>query len=178
MLLSKACDIKGIVAVACARHGCFAPNSVSDLKAGEGQPEMDHANIQATLTTNMEGLKHLFLIYDIMCQYWVHLKERIGDLLPDHITVLEKAIGLLHVHGHQLSCFFRFATTFIPGAAVVAGEILESLWSVLNTVAGMTRTATLAHRAEILDDHMNDSNWKKIQDMHMIHLLALPKTTS
>ncbi|GLB34334.1 hypothetical protein LshimejAT787_0112180 [Lyophyllum shimeji] len=29
----------------------------------------------------------------------------------------------------------------------------------------MTRTMTLAHRAEVLDDHMNDSNWKKLLDM-------------
>ena len=48
---------------------------------------------------------------------------------------------------------------------IVAGEILESLWSVLNKVSPMTRTATLAHRAEILDDHMNDSNFKKMLSM-------------
>ncbi|KAG6905394.1 hypothetical protein DXG01_002992 [Tephrocybe rancida] len=35
MLLSKACDIKGIVALACARHGCFIPTCVADLPAGE-----------------------------------------------------------------------------------------------------------------------------------------------
>ncbi|GLB34333.1 hypothetical protein LshimejAT787_0112170 [Lyophyllum shimeji] len=29
MLLSKACDVTGIVAIACARHGCFAPNSLT-----------------------------------------------------------------------------------------------------------------------------------------------------
>ncbi|KAG6873685.1 hypothetical protein C0992_008484 [Termitomyces sp. T32_za158] len=29
----------------------------------------------------------------------------------------------------------------------------------------MARTATLAHRAELLDDHMCDSNWKKLLDM-------------
>lgn len=168
MLLSKACDIKGIVAVACARHGCFAPNSLSDLQAGEGQPEMDHTNLKAMQTTNMEELKCLFLIYDIMCQYWVHFQECMKDMLPEHIKVIERAIGLLHVHGHKINCFFCYATSFIPGAGVVAGEILESLWSVLNTVAPMTRTATLAHHAEILDDHMNDCNWKKIQDMGKI----------
>jgi hypothetical protein len=29
MLGSKACDITGIVAIACTRHGCFAPNSIA-----------------------------------------------------------------------------------------------------------------------------------------------------
>ena len=51
----------------------------------------------------------------------------------------------------------------MPGAGVVDGEVLETLWSVLNTVSSATRTASLAHRTEILDDHMSDSNWKKMQ---------------
>jgi len=28
LLSSKACDITGIVGMACARHGCFAPNGI------------------------------------------------------------------------------------------------------------------------------------------------------
>ena len=45
---------------------------------------------------------------------------------------------------------------------MVDGEVLETLWSVLNTVSASTQTASLAHRTEILDDHMNDSNFKKM----------------
>ena len=40
-------------------------------------------------------------------------------------------------------------------------KILETLWSVLNNVSAGTRTASLAHRSETLDDHTNDNNWKK-----------------
>jgi hypothetical protein len=57
--------------------------------------------------------------------------------------------------------FFQFAPTFIPGTGIVAGEILESLWSTLNSISPMARTATLANRAETLDDHASDSNHKK-----------------
>ncbi|KAF8800873.1 hypothetical protein BYT27DRAFT_7032091, partial [Phlegmacium glaucopus] len=39
-----------------------------------------------------------------------------------------------------------YATSFIPGAGVVAGEILESLWSSLNSISPTARTATLAHQ--------------------------------
>jgi hypothetical protein len=28
---SKAYDITGVVAIACARHGCYAPNALADL---------------------------------------------------------------------------------------------------------------------------------------------------
>ena len=45
---------------------------------------------------------------------------------------------------------------------MVDGEILETLWSTLNSISPSLRTATLAHRSEVLDDHMNDGNWKKM----------------
>jgi hypothetical protein len=133
MLLSKACDITGIVSIACARHGCFAPNSVANLERGEQQKNVDWALLQALKTTNIDEQQGLLFIYDIACQYSIHLQERIGHRLPQNLSI-DSAIGLFHVHGHKDSCFFRYATSFIPGAAVVAGEILESLWSTLNTV--------------------------------------------
>ena len=160
MLLSKACDITGIVSIACARHGCFAPNATANLFRGEQQKNVDWALLQACQTTHLDPRQGLLLIYDIACQYVIHLQDRIGHLLPRNL-IIDAAIGLFHVHGHQDTCFFRYATTFIPGAAVVAGEILESLWAVLNAVTPAMRTATLAHRAEIMDDHMTDSNHKK-----------------
>jgi hypothetical protein len=160
MLLSKACDVTGIVAIACARHGCFAPNTVANLFCGEQQKNVDWGVIKAIQLTHVDVSQGVLLIYDIVCQYIVYLRERIGHHLPPEMTI-DSAIGLFHVHGHKDTCFFRYATSFIPGAGVVAGEILESLWSVLNAVTPAMRTATLAHRAEIMDDHMTDSNHKK-----------------
>ncbi|KAF8802324.1 hypothetical protein BYT27DRAFT_7261107 [Phlegmacium glaucopus] len=87
-----------------------------------------------------------------------------GCQLPFGLEV-EAAIGLFHVHAHKDECFFRYATSFIPGAGVVAGEILESLWSTLNSISPTARTATLVHRAEMLDDHAADSNHKKMLGM-------------
>lgn len=164
MRLSKGCDINGIVAIACARHGCFAPNSVANLPAGEQQKNTDWGFLQAIKTTNIDPRQGLLFIYDIVCQYIIYLLLRIGHLLPAGL-IIDAAIGLFHVHGHKDQCFFRYATTFIPGAAVVAGEILESLWSTLNSVTPAMRTASLAHRAEIMDDHMTDSNNKKMLSM-------------
>ena len=112
----------------------------------------------------MTDIKQLLLLYDIMCQYIVYMKDRIGKDLPPELSI-DGAIGAMHVHGHQPKCFPRYAPAFVPGAGIVSGEILESLWSTLNAASPMARTATLAHRAEILDDHMSDSNWKKLLGM-------------
>ena len=163
---SKACDVTGIVAIACAWHGCFAPNSISDLYRGEQQKNVDWALLQALKTTNIDSDQGAMLIYNIACQYYIHLQERIGHMLPVGLK-LDCAIGLFHVHGHKEQCFFRYATTFIPGAGITVSEILEMLWSLLNAITHTVHTATLAHRAEMIDDHATDSNHKKMLNIGM-----------
>lgn len=125
---------------------------------------IDWALCECLKTTNLDEITDVMVIYDVMCQYHRHLMDRIQIStklsIPDTIRIV-KAIGLFHVHGHQDSCLYRFATTYIPGVGHVDGEVLETLWSILNGISRSTRTATLAHRSEILDDHMGDSNWKK-----------------
>lgn len=160
LLASSACDITGKVAFACARHGCYAPNSLVDLYKGEQQKNVDFSFMKALKTTRVDAKQGVTIIYDIACQYMVHLRERIGEKLPLGLQI-DSAIGLFHVHAHKDECLFRYATSFIPGAGVTAGEILESLWSGLNGISPVVRTATLAHRAEVLDDHACDSNHKK-----------------
>lgn len=161
LVASTSCDVTGIVAIACARHGCYAPNSIVDLFKSEQQKNVDFAVLQSIESTGVDPDQGLMLIYDIICQYFVHLLERIGHKLPVGLEI-DRAIGLFHVHAHKSQCFFRYATSFIPGAGVTVGEILESLWSGLNGISPTTRTATLAHRAEVLDDHACDSNHKKM----------------
>jgi hypothetical protein len=137
---------------------------------------MDWSLCEALATTNIGRLVLVLHIYDITCQYCIHLLERIRQSehlnIPDHVQLLH-AIGLFHVHGHKDECLYRWATNYVPGAGVVDGEVLETLWSVLNTVSSATRTASLAHRTEILDDHMNDSNWKKMQHIGKDYSFAL-----
>ena len=126
---------------------------------------MDWSFCEALATTNVGIIKLFLHIYDINCQYCIHFLERIAQSelmnIPDDIKIAH-AIGLFHIHGHKDECLYRYATSYVPGAGIVDGEILEALWSVLNTVSASTRTASLAHRTEVLDDHMNDSNWKKM----------------
>ncbi|KAJ2912055.1 hypothetical protein MD484_g8358, partial [Candolleomyces efflorescens] len=161
-------DSTGLVAVACARHGCFAPGACVDMQKGERQMNMDYALCQACDSTNAEALPALLFAYDINCQYCVNFRKRIskGQYLtfpsshPVHFL-----IGLFHVHGHREECLPRFAPTFFPGAGMTSGEILESLWSQLNGVANITRTMTLGHRSEMLDACIGDINWRKLQTM-------------
>ena len=164
LLATKACDITGIVALACARHGCYVPNTFADMYLGEQQKYIDFILLRLIKILGLDPDQGLFFIYDIVCQYIINIQKRIGKDLPEDLTI-EQAIDLFHVHCHKDDCFFRYATTFIPGAAVVAAQILESLWSTLNTISPKLRTASLPHRAETLDDHACDSNNKKMLAM-------------
>ncbi|KAH9474184.1 hypothetical protein JR316_0013534 [Psilocybe cubensis] len=160
--------VRGIGAHACARHGCFCPNSVVDFDKGEKQMHMDWSLTQARETTNTKGITRHLEIYDINCQYCVNLMKRLTDSTKMHWPPSVKitfAIGLFHVHGHKSECLYNYASTYIPGVGIIDGEILEPLWSVLNDTSRSTRSATTAHRAEVLDDHMGDSNWKKTINM-------------
>jgi Kyakuja-Dileera-Zisupton transposase len=134
------------------------------------QMNIDYALCKAIKFSCPEGLRTVLLAYDINCQYSVHLPDRLknGEYLQvrDDL-VLVFGIGLFHVHGHQASCNARFSLTYIRGAGMSAGEILESLWSVVNEAARTTATMSLGHRAEVLDAVMGDSNWKKILSLGM-----------
>ena len=127
---------------------------------------MDYAFVHAL--ARWQGLIRFILwLYDINCQYHKNLFSRLqGSLSMKEIVDIDQfeiqfGIGLFHVHGHQNSCYCRFAPTFIDGAAMVDGEVIESLWEPLNHIAGSTRAMTYFHRQETIDLHMNDSNWKK-----------------
>ncbi|KAF8220464.1 hypothetical protein L208DRAFT_1199772, partial [Tricholoma matsutake] len=164
----KGLDVTGVGATACGHHGCFCPSAVVDFQKGEQQANMDYSLSEALKNTNITRLKKIILIYDIMCQYWKRLRLWMEESqyiqLPLGIAILH-GIGLFHVGGHVWQCFSCFSPSFIPSTGQMDGEILESLWSVLNEMSPSTQNATISGWIETLDDHMGDSNFKKMQDI-------------
>lgn len=109
--------------------------------------------------------REALVMYDICCQWSIHFRERVQayqflDLWED--LKITPAVGKWHLAAHIPECFYKFSLNFIDCAAQVEGEIMETLWSVLDDVAGLTQSMTEAHRQEVLDDFMNDSNWRKM----------------
>ncbi|KAJ7882982.1 hypothetical protein B0H14DRAFT_2565062 [Mycena olivaceomarginata] len=145
----KEVDSTGIGAYACARHGCFYPHSVVGFKVGEKQVNMDYA-ISEVFRQLPDEIKEFLLIYDISCQWHLLYREDLE---------LTAAVGKFHLGAHILECFWEFSLYFMEGAGQVDGEILETLWASLDKVVGSTQSMSRAHRQEVLDDYMNDSNW-------------------
>ena len=132
------------------------------------QANMDYSFAQACARVHPD-IKEILVMYDVVCQWYKRLPDRIQHsphlakcFERENELKMLKGIGLFHVHGHQQSCFPRFSPDFIQGAGQVDGEVIETLWAILNDVSRCCRGMTAAHRQEVIDDHMNDSNWVKM----------------
>ena len=79
----KACDITRIVALACARHGCYIPNTLADMYLGKQQKYMDFILLRLMKILGLDPDQGLFFVYDIVCQYIINIQKWIGKDLPD-----------------------------------------------------------------------------------------------
>ncbi|KAG2086317.1 uncharacterized protein F5147DRAFT_659237 [Suillus discolor] len=93
------------------------------------QMNMDYVLCEA-LKHNADGIWRALTFYDVNCQYHKYLKNCIADSpfldIPEQLEIIP-GIGLWHIHGHQDSCYVRYASNFIKGAARIDGEIMETL---------------------------------------------------
>ena len=80
--------------------------------------------------------------------------------LPDFMEITG-AVGKWHLAAHIRECFPKYTLNFIEGAGQVDGEILETLWSRLDEIAGLAQSMSIANHQETIDEHMNDNNWQK-----------------
>ncbi|KAG2047807.1 hypothetical protein BDR06DRAFT_976453 [Suillus hirtellus] len=157
-------EATGIGGCMCARHGCFIPNAMVDFQKGERQLNMNYALCNA-LSHNTDGIGSALTFYDVNCQYHKHFRRQVDDSLhmsiPSGMDII-LGIGLWHVHRHQDKCFAWYASNFIPGAARIDGEIMETLWAPLNVVSPSCWGMSTPHRQECLDYQMNDCNFMKM----------------
>lgn len=177
----KNLDVTGVAATACARHGCVVPCTVVDFQKGE-------RSVQVLCSTFFSVLRfwsrqvHIDFgvvkafnygpcpcrcglhVYDVACQhckqFWQRIQASNLKLPPDFEMI--SAVGSWHLSAHIPECFVQFSLNFIEGVGQLGGEIIETLWTPLNKIAGSTRVMTPAHRRETIDEHIRDSNWKKI----------------
>jgi len=117
------------------------------------------------------------IIYDICCQWSLHFRQHVSESkfleLFDSLEITG-AVGKWHLAAHIPECFPKFSLNFVEGTGEVDGEILEMLWSPLDEIAGLTQAMSIPHAQEVIDDHMNNSNWRKIirmrRDRHPMHV--------
>ena len=72
------------------------------------------------------------------------------------------AVGSFHLSAHVSECFVCYSLHFVLGAGQLDGEILETLWVEFNKILSSARAMSGSRQQEVYDDHMQDSNWKKL----------------
>ncbi|KAG1721475.1 uncharacterized protein EDB91DRAFT_1088440 [Suillus paluster] len=173
-------EATGIGSCACARHGCFIPHAMVNFQKGERQMNMDYALCEA-LKHNAGGIRRALTFYDVNCQYHKYLRDRVSDspfLELDQAMEIMLGIGLWHVHGHQDSCYVRYASNFITGATRIDSEIMETLWALLNIISPSARGMGTPHRKECLDYQMNDCNFMKMIRMNRQAVKGVTESTA
>jgi hypothetical protein len=132
------------------------------------QMNIDYSICNA-LKYNTDGMTEGLVIYDIGCQWWINFLRRLREnrhhlSIPNMMTIIT-AVGSFHLSAHISECFVLYSLHFVLGSGQLDGEILETLWAEFNRISSSARSMSAAHRREVYDDHMRDSNWKKLIGM-------------
>ncbi|KAI6024935.1 hypothetical protein BKA83DRAFT_90507 [Pisolithus microcarpus] len=81
--------------------------------------------------------------------------------IPSSIWIVP-GISIWHMHRHKKECYMLNSPLFIKGAGWVDGEIIKTLWSMLNLVSASACSMSSPHQQELSDFQMNDSNFIKM----------------
>lgn len=104
--------------------------------------------------------------YNINCQYFVKLFDRISVYLPHlHPVQLRSAFQFLipkfHLNAHIQECRRCFSYNWAPGVGCTDGKGPKQGWSANNALAGSTKQMTPGGWWDVIDDHFGDWNWQK-----------------
>ncbi|KAF7342709.1 CxC2 domain-containing protein [Mycena sanguinolenta] len=161
---SRGYSTTGVGMGVCARHEFVQPSGISDLQKGEHYANMDY--IFGSILRHKDPRLRKIISYDIVCQWWKLLHERLKELPPlvRIIIVLELfrfVIPKMHIHAHTLDCQVQFSLNLVPGSGQTDGEGIERPWASIGAMATSTRVSGPGARHDALDDHWNFWNWLK-----------------
>ncbi|KAJ7764813.1 hypothetical protein B0H16DRAFT_1310446 [Mycena metata] len=165
---SRGYSSTGVGMGVCARHEFVQPNGVGDLQKGERYANMDY--IFASILRHWDQRLKKVISYDIVCQWWKQLKERLLHLPPllrmkIVLHLIRFVIPKMHINAHILACRLLFSLSFLLGAGQTDGEGIERPWANIGGVATSTREQGPGFRRDTLDDHWNYWNWMKLTQL-------------
>ncbi|KAJ7802387.1 hypothetical protein B0H13DRAFT_2244748 [Mycena leptocephala] len=161
---SRGYSTTGVGMGVCARHEFVQANRVGDLQRGEGFANMDY--IFGSILRHKDPRLPKPISYDIVCQWWKYLLERMKNLPPlvrisIIVALFRFVIPKMHIHSHTLDCQVKFSLNLVPGSGQTDGEGIERPWASIGAIATSTRVSGPGARHDALDDHWNFWNWLK-----------------
>ncbi|KAJ7633330.1 hypothetical protein DFH06DRAFT_1140041 [Mycena polygramma] len=162
---SRGYSSTGVGMCVCARHEFIQPNGVGDLQKGERFANMDY--ITGSVLRHHDPLLILMISYDIVCQWWKTVIERL-QALPELVrcvlilSMVAFVIPKMHIHAHILACQIVYSLNLKPGSGQTDGEGIERPWSNIGGIASATRIMGPGARHDTIDDHWMYWNWEKL----------------
>ncbi|KAJ7606921.1 hypothetical protein FB45DRAFT_1011540 [Roridomyces roridus] len=165
---SRGYSSTGVGMGVCARHEFVQPTGVGDLQKGERYVNMDY--IFASLLRHTDPRLFRIVSYDIVCQWWKNLVDRLKELPPlvriASVMRLMRfwrfVIPKMHIQGHMMDCQITYSLNYIPGSAQTDGEGIERPWANFGSIANSTREMGPGSREDVLNHHMGYWNWQKL----------------
>ncbi|KAF8205189.1 hypothetical protein K438DRAFT_1543320, partial [Mycena galopus ATCC 62051] len=149
----------------CARHEFIQLNSVGDLQKGERYVNIDY--IFASMLRHWHSRLHKIILYDIVCQWFKNLEERLLQLPPlvrlvACMKIMQFVIPKLHIKGHLGNCQIEFSLNYVLGSAQTDGKGFERPWANIGGVASSTQEMGPGSREDTLNCHWGYWNWEKV----------------
>ena len=128
---------------------------------------MDFAFVSTLMPSLAAGVSRILVSYDIGCQWGKHLQTRLNSyaVSTPELSDLEYwkvVIPKFHLSGHGTKCQVSFNLGYTKWAGRTDGERIEAGWAQSTSMATWTRENSPNARRNILDDHWNASNWRKL----------------
>ena len=115
------------------------------------------------------------VIYDIACQWSIHLVERIAAF-PSHLQIelpeddVRYGVPKLHFAAHTTLNHSQYSLNYQEGAARTDGEGIERRWWFVQPVAMATIGMGPGRRQNVMEDQFGYSNWRKYAMMRKYRL--------
>ncbi|KAJ7457415.1 hypothetical protein FB451DRAFT_1341923 [Mycena latifolia] len=168
----------GIGTVDCTHHNMKRPNGVGDLQKGERYINMDYMLWMSL--AGYDDLVQLMISYDIVCQWhiniWCHLVKYDPELVQRagarfYIWLIPK----WHLPALIEACNILYSFNLTPYIGRTDGKSPERGWANANPLAASTKEMGPGARRDMLDDHFNDWNHKKIITLGLVLLERIKK---
>ncbi|KAF8144866.1 hypothetical protein K438DRAFT_1992428 [Mycena galopus ATCC 62051] len=162
---SRSYSATGVGMGVCVQHEFVQANGVADLQRGERFVNMDWLLVCILLHIDPRLFK--MISYDIVCQWWINLKERLTKLpSPMRLTLvlalIRFVIPKMHIRGHLWACMMLFSLNYVPGSAQTDGKGIERPWAHIGGVGTSTREMGPGSREDTLNAHWGSWNWQKL----------------
>ncbi|PPQ74198.1 hypothetical protein CVT24_012717 [Panaeolus cyanescens] len=164
---SRGLRYTGVAGVFCARSETVLPLGLGNLQKGERFSVMDYV-FACAIKNSFPKLKNVLISYDIACQWFVNLANRMKESvwptdlkLPDDLKLVP-AIPKLHEPMHaQVNNHQQYSLNYMLGVGHTDAECPERCWGCHNALGTSTRNNAPGTRHTIMNDNFNWWNWLK-----------------